>query len=196
MLDQLEKDTQGMTLPLIDQVIDIYGKDPYLILIACLLSLRAKDSVTIHVVKKLFARASNPYNLIDLPLDELQSLIYSTNYYKTKSHVLRHVSHVLINEYNGHVPRDKDQLLSIKGIGPKTANLVVGQAFNTPAICVDTHVHRLANQLGWVSTRTPLQTEKSLEKVVHKKDWIRLNTLLVMWGQNKGLKALPQFDPL
>lgn len=170
--------------PLILHVIEEYGKDPFLILIACLLSLRARDKVTHRVTKKLFSIAKTPQEIIDIPIDQLESILFKVGTYKRKAAILHSVSKELIKRFKSKVPADKELLLSIKGVGSKTANLVLAEAFNIPAICVDVHVHRIANCLGWVSTKTPEQTERALEIVVPKHEWININHYLVMLGQN------------
>lgn len=170
--------------PLIFKIIDEYGQNPFLILIGCLLSLRARDAVTYRVTKKLFSRALTPKELISIPISELESMIFEIGTYKRKAAIIQSVSKELIERFDSQVPNDKDLLLSIKGIGQKTANLVLAEAFNIPAICVDVHVHRIANCLGWVKTKTSQQTEKALEVLLPKELWREVNHYLVMLGQN------------
>ena len=195
---ELEKCTKKFTPPLIDTVIDAYGKEPFLILIACLLSLRAKDVMTIHVVRDLFRRAKTsstpvgPQDILKIKLPELEKILFRTGFYKNKAKVLHEVSKVIIEKFGGHVPNSYDELISINGVGPKTANLVLGMAFDVPAICVDTHVHRISNRLGIIKTKTAEQTLLALEKVVPRKNWILWNKLLVIWGQNICLPRAPK----
>lgn len=184
IIKKLRVATKGYALPLINQLIDEYGHKPFLILIGCLLSLRARDSTTIHVCRDLFAQAQTPQEILAIPLHTLERIIFKTVFYRNKALTLHHVSSVLINRFDGHVPKTREELLSITGVGPKTANLVMGMAFGTPEICVDTHVHRISNRLGLVKTKTVEETEEALKKVLPKKHWIEWNTLLVMWGQN------------
>ncbi len=179
----LRRLTRHMVRPMSFFIAKTYHKDPFLILISCLLSLRAKDSVTLPISQKLFSKVLTPQDLLKIPVLELEKIIYPIGFYHQKARTLREVSQDLINRFNGKVPNNEQDLLSIKGVGRKTANLVLGIAFDIPAICVDTHVHRLANQLGLVVTKTPEQTEEALKKIIPKKDWIELNKLLVMWGQ-------------
>ncbi len=176
--------TKGFTPPLTDQITEEFGQNPFLILISCLLSLRAKDSVTIRVSTDLFKVAKTPQAILALPLKRLEKIIYQIGFYKNKSKTIHSVCKVLIDKYDGKVPKTKEELLSIKGIGQKTANLVLGKAYGIPAICVDVHVHRISNRLGLIKTKTPEQTEEALEKILPKKDWIEWNELLVKWGQN------------
>ncbi len=160
-----------------------YKNDPFLILISCLLSLRARDVVTLPISQKLFLKARTPQELLKIPIAELEKIVYPLGFYRQKARTLRSVSRDLIDRFGGKVPDNEQDLLSIKGVGRKTANLVLGVAYGVPAICVDTHVHRLANQLGLVTTKNPEQTEQALQKIIPKKDWIEFNRLLVMWGQ-------------
>ena len=161
-----------------------FGRDPFLLLISCLLSLRARDTVTYPISKELFQRARTPEELLRIPQKDLEKLLYSLGFYKTKARRIKEVAQELISRFGGKVPRTQEELLSIKGVGRKTANLVLAAAFDIPAICVDTHVHRLANRWGWVKTKNTEQTEQELMKLVPKKYWNELNTSLVLWGQN------------
>jgi endonuclease-3 len=180
----LQKHTKAFAPTLTDQIIVEFGKDPFLILISCLLSLRAKDTTTIHVCRALFAQVRTPKELVELPRPVLEKIIYKTGFYKKKAKVLQQVSQSLIDNFKGKVPRDAKTLLSITGIGPKTAALVMSVAYGKPAICVDTHVHRISNRLGLVKTRTVEQTDEALQKVLPRKYWGVWNGLLVLWGQN------------
>jgi len=180
----LEKNINKFTPPLIDQIIDEYGKKSYLILMACILSLRVKDISTVHVCRALFAKAQTPDQMLKISQPELEKIIFKSGFYKNKAKIIRSISDELLKKFGGEVPRTYDQLIGINGIGPKTANLVLGLAFDQPAICVDTHVHRISNRLGLINTKTPEQTEMALKKILDKKYWIRWNKLLVTLGQN------------
>ena len=157
--------------------------DAFKILIACLLSLRTKDENTEKVCVKLFAVADNPKEISKLPIKKLEKLIFSSGHYKKKARILKHVSKVLIKEFNSNVPNDKEKLLSIKGIGPKTANIVLAFAYGKSVLPIDTHCHRIPNRLGWVKTKTPEQTEKELEKILPKKYWNEFNGIFVLFGK-------------
>lgn len=170
-----------MSLTLIKE----FGKDPFLILIGCLLSLRSKDSVTYGVCKELFSRARTPEELLTIPQHELEALIHKIGFFRRKAAILKAVSQQIIDQFGGHVPDTEADLLAIKGVGRKTANLVLALAFDKPAICVDVHVHRLSNMLGLVSTKTPEQTEFALQKIYPARQWADINRLLVMLGQNR-----------
>jgi endonuclease III len=192
IVQRLNKATRTFVPPLSDIIVAEYGHDPFLMLISCLLSLRAKDVTTIHVARALFARAKTPRQLLAIKRKELEKIIYKSGFYKNKAKVLHEVSRDLIERFGGKVPRTRDELLSMKGIGIKTANLVLGQSFGIPAICVDTHVHRISNRLGIIKTKTVEQTEIALATVLPKKYWNVWNHLLVMWGQNICVPISPK----
>lgn len=180
----LEQATKSMIEPAASSIVKQYGKNPFLVLISCLLSLRTKDSVSLPASLRLFEHATTPEQLSRLPLSQIEKCIYPTGFYKRKARVLVSVCHELINRFDGRVPNTFEELISIKGIGPKTANLVLSQGFDIPAICVDTHVHRISNRLGLVFTKTPEETEQALKELLPQEYWSVYNSLLVMWGQN------------
>lgn len=157
--------------------------DAFKILISCLLSLRTQDKNTEKVSKKLFAVADTPRNIIKLPTKRLEKLIFSSGHYKKKAQTLKHVSSEILKRFNGKVPNDKEELLSINGIGPKTANIVLCFAFDKLVLPIDTHCHRIPNRLGWVKTKTPEKTEKELEKILPKKYWKAFNGIFVLFGK-------------
>lgn len=180
----VEEATKGMTEPMVGLLIKKYGRDPYLILISCLLSLRSRDVMTYKICQELFKHGRTPQELLKIPQQELEALLKPIGFYRKKSQIIKEVSQELIERFDSKVPGTESELLSINHVGPKTANLVLGEAFGVPAICVDTHVHRLSNRLGLVKTKTPEQTEFELKKIIPQERWIQLNHLLVMWGQN------------
>jgi endonuclease-3 len=157
--------------------------DAFKILISCLLSLRTKDSTTESISEKLFKIADTPEKIINLPLKRLEKIIFSSGHYHKKALTLKHVSREIIKRFNNQVPNAKEKLLSIKGIGPKTANIVLNFAFNQPVLPIDTHCHRIPNRLGWVQTKTPEQTEKELEKILPKEYWFEFNGIFVLFGK-------------
>jgi len=157
--------------------------DAFKILISCLLSLRTQDKNTEKVSKKLFAVADTPDKILKLPTKRLEKLIFSSGHYKKKSQVLKHVSSEIIKKFKGKVPKTKEELMSIKGIGPKTANIVLSFAFGKIVLPIDTHCHRLPNRLGWIKTKTPEKTEKELEKILPKKYWREFNGIFVLFGK-------------
>ncbi len=165
-------------------VMDRYKDDPFTTLIGCLLSLRTQDATTFGACQRLFAVARTPETLRALPLPELERLIYPVGFYRTKARTLHAVAETLITRHGGRVPDDLDTLLTLPGVGRKTANLVVTLAFGKPGICVDTHVHRITNRWGYVATKTPDDTERALRRILPRRHWRLLNDLLVTFGQH------------
>lgn len=157
--------------------------DAFRVLIACLLSLRARDENTERVSEQLFKVADTPQKILNLPIKKLEKLIYSSGYYKNKARILKHVSSELIKRFHGKVPNSREDLMSIKGIGPKTSNIVLAFAFGECVIPVDTHCHRVPNRLGWIKTKKPEETEKELEKILSKKYWCEFNAIFVQFGR-------------
>ncbi|HLY37089.1 MAG TPA: endonuclease III [Candidatus Binatia bacterium] len=160
------------------------GRDPFRILIGCLLSLRTRDETTGPAAARLFALADTPAAMLALPRRTIARTIYPVGFYRTKARVLHAVCRELVERFDSRVPADLDALLTLPGVGRKTANLVVTFAFQLPGICVDTHVHRISNRLGFVRTATPEQTEWALRARLPRRHWIALNDLLVAFGQN------------
>jgi endonuclease III len=158
-------------------------RDPFLTLIGCILSLRTKDETTAIAAPRLFERASTPAAMLELPAATIERLIYPVGFYRTKARVIGDICRDLIGRFGGAVPNQIDHLLTLKGVGRKTANLVVTEAFGKPGICVDTHVHRISNRWGLVTTKTPDHTEAALRKVLPRRYWIEYNSLLVAFGQ-------------
>jgi len=159
-------------------------RDPFRVLIACLLSLRTQDATTRGAARRLFAVADTPAAVARLSTARLARLIYPVGFYRTKARVIRALCRDLLARCGGRVPADLDGLLALKGVGRKTANLVLTVGFGRPGICVDTHVHRISNRLGFVRTRTPEQTEHALRAKLPRRYWIGYNDLLVAFGQN------------
>ncbi len=157
--------------------------DAYKVLISCLLSLRARDENTEKVTTKLFSVVDTPKQIASMPTKKLEKLIFSSGHYKKKTQVLKHVSKDLIDRFNSEVPKTKDELLSIKGVGPKTANIVLAFAFGECVLPIDTHCHRIPNRIGWVETKTAEKTEKELEKILPKKYWCEFNAIFVQFGR-------------
>lgn len=157
--------------------------DAFKILISCLLSLRTQDKNTEKASRQLFAVADTPQEIIKLPIEKLEKLIFSSGHYKKKARVLQSVSKELIDKFNSKVPSTREELLSIKGIGPKTANIVLAFAYGKDVLPIDVHCHRIPNRLGWIKTKNPEQTERELEKVLPKKYWQEFNAIFVQFGQ-------------
>jgi len=189
----LEKETKKYLNPAMNYS-EIYS-DSYTVLVGCLLSLRTKDKVTIEASKRLFSLAKNPKEMTKLSLRQIENAIKIVNYYKTKAKRIREISYFLLKNYKGQVPDRIEELLKLRGVGRKTANIVLTHGFNKYAIAVDTHVHRISNRLGILNTKTPEETEKELMKILPKKHWKKYNTLLVVWGQNvcKPIRPLCNF---
>lgn len=161
-----------------------YAGDPFLTLIGCLLSLRTQDVTTYGACQRLFKLAKTPKALAVLPIPQIERAIYPVGFYRTKARVIRRVAQDLLDRFDGKVPSDLDTLLTITGVGRKTANLVITVAFQQHGICVDTHVHRITNRWGYVKTATPEQTEWALREQLPKRHWRIINDLLVVFGQH------------
>ncbi len=157
--------------------------DPWDVLVSTIISLRTRDKVTLESSQRLLAIAGSPEDLQDLEEDAISQAIYPAGFYRTKATNLKKVSAILIKDHNGKVPSDKDALLALPGVGLKTANLVLSIGFGIPAICVDIHVHRIANRRGWIKTKNPDASEAALRTILPGKWWIDINRLLVGFGQ-------------
>lgn len=159
-------------------------KEPWMVLISTVLSQRTKDETTAKVSKLLFSKYPNLKKIADADILELQEILKPIGFYREKAKKIKEIANILINEYNGKVPEDKDLLMKLPGVGSKTANIVLSNSFGKDYIAVDTHVHRISNRLGWVRTKTPEETEMELMKIIDKKYWKILNSILVEFGKN------------
>jgi len=166
--------------------------DPFRVLIACILSLRTQDTTTGPAAARLFAVANTPERLLTLTPARIAELIYPVGFYRTKAQVILGICRDLLAHHGGRVPDTIEALLKLGGVGRKTANLVVTMGFNKPGICVDTHVHRISNRLGYVRTRTPEETEMALRATLPRRFWIGYNDLLVSFGQNVCMPISPK----
>lgn len=166
-------------------------RDPYRILMSTIISLRTKDTVTREASKKLYELADTPGKMLGLSPEIIEKAIYPAGFYKNKAKTIINISKILIKKYDGIVPDDIDELLTMKGVGRKTANLVVTMGYGKEGICVDTHVHRISNRLGYVSTKNPTETEFALREKLPKQFWIEYNDLLVTYGQNVCVPISP-----
>lgn len=182
-LSRIKKEYPKYRMPIVTELVR-KKRDPYKVLISCLLSLRTKDEVTAKAQERLFREAETPKKMLELDTSKVEELIYPVGFYRNKAKVLQDVSRTIIDQYNGKVPDDLDELLKMKGVGRKTANIVITMGYGKPGICVDTHVHRISNRFGYISTRTPDETEMALRDKLPDKYWIEINDLLVTWGQN------------
>jgi len=169
--------------PSVTKISQHENNDPFLVLMGTLLSLRTKDEITELVMDRLIKKARTPHEILTMPLEKLQKILYPVGFYRNKAKTLKNVSQTILTKYNGRVPDSLDELLTIKGVGRKTANLVITEAFNKPGICVDTHVHRISNRMGIVTTKTPDKTEEVLRTILPQRFWKVYNRLLVIFGQ-------------
>ena len=160
------------------------SRDPFQVLVSCLISLRTKDEVTGEASARLFRLARTPRTMVGLSASIIARAIYPAGFYRTKARTIREICRTLLARHGGQVPATMEELLALKGVGRKTANLVLTIGFGMPGICVDTHVHRISNRLGIVDTNTPEQTESALRQVLPRRYWIPYNDLLVTFGQN------------
>ncbi len=156
---------------------------PFQMVVVTMLSSRTRDSTTIPVVKKLFAKYPNPEHFVKMDSKELEGRLYGIGFYKVKARNVRKLSQIILEKYNGKVPDTFEELTSLPGVGRKTANCVLAYTFKKPAIAVDTHVHRVSNRWGWVKTKNPEETEEALKKIVPQELWIGVNRLFVGHGQ-------------
>lgn len=179
----LEEQVLNYKVPVVN-LVKKQTQDPFKILVSTILSARTKDEITRVVSKRLFSKIKNYRDLSKLSVKQIEKLIYPIGFYKNKAKLLKQLPVVLKKEFNGKVPDNINALIKLPGVGRKTANLVVGVAFNKPSICVDTHVHRIMNHIGYIKTKTPFETEMALRKKLPKKYWIKINYLLVVFGQN------------
>ena len=167
-----------------EPIVGHYRDDPFTTLISCLLSLRTKDATTRAASERLFRLARTPQRMVQLSPKTIERAIFPVGFYRTKARTILSVCRTLVDRYGGRVPDELDELLTIKGVGRKTANLVITLAFNKDGICVDTHVHRISNRWGYVKTKTPEQTEMALRSRLPRRYWRIYNDLLVTFGQN------------
>ncbi|MGE0823287.1 MAG: endonuclease III [Candidatus Binatia bacterium] len=182
VMDILREAAASWNAPVVTQMASL-SRDPYQVLIACLLSLRTKDETTGPAARRLFALADTPDKMLTLTKTQIEKAIYPVGFYKTKAETVLDISRTLVDKYNGQVPDNVEELVTFKGVGRKTANLVVTQGYQKPGICVDTHVHRISNRWGYVQTKTPEETEMALRAKLPQQHWIEINDLLVAMGQ-------------
>jgi len=181
-IDIIKSEYKKWKAPVVTAVA-IKGASPFEVLITTLLSLRTKDEVTSETAHRLLTVANTPDQIMKLSETEIKTLIYPAGFYPTKARRIKQISRIIIDTYKGNVPDDLNELLKLPGVGRKTANLVLIEGFKKRAICVDTHVHRISNRIGLVTTKTPDQTEFALRKTLPKKYWIQYNEILVAFGQ-------------
>ena len=166
--------------------------DPFKVLVSCILSLRTQDRTTAVASERLFALADTPARMVELSVETVEQTIYPVGFYRVKARQILALCSTLLDRYRGKVPDDLDELLKLKGVGRKTANLVVTLGFGKPGICVDTHVHRICNRWGYVATKTPEETECALRARLPGEYWLIINDLLVTFGQNQCHPVSPR----
>lgn len=187
----LKKEFQKHQMPIVE-LIEVQTKDPFKIMVATILSARTKDQTTAAAAGRLFEKVNNPEDIDRLSLKDIEKLIYPVGFYHDKARHLKALPKVLMEQYNGVIPDTVEELISLPGVGRKTANLVVAIAFNKPAVCVDIHVHRIFNRLGYLETANPLQTEMTLRKHFPEKYWTTFNSFFVSFGQHTCRPVNPQ----
>ena len=193
VLARLAKKIDGLELPAVEKISESQKEDPFQILISALLSARTQDATTLAASTRLFARANTPHALMKLSVKQIERLIYPVSFYRNKAVFVKDASRMLVERFGGTVPSTLEELMTLPGVGRKTANLVMILAFQSRTnICVDIHVHRISNRLGWVRTRTPEETEQALYEVIPKRWWPLINLYLVTWGQNMCRPVYPR----
>ncbi len=178
----LKRQVKSLHVPWLDQVAS-RERDPFQVLISCILSLRTQDKVTGEASRRLFKIARTPEALLKLPVERIEKTIYPVGFYRVKARNIKEISREIIAKYDGRVPDTIDELLTLKGVGRKTANLVVTLGYNKDGVCVDTHVNRIPNRWGLIKTKTPHETEFALREILPVRYWKELNSNLVAFGQ-------------
>jgi len=186
----IEKEVAKWELPIVSSLAEEHS-GPFPILISTILSLRTKDEVTAKAAERLLALARTPEEMLKLSEGKIIKAIYPVGFYRTKAKTILHISKELIDRFHLRVPDTIEQLLTLKGVGRKTANLVVALGYNKEGLCVDTHVHKISNRLGYVRTKTPEETEYALRKKLPSKYWLRYNTLMVAFGRHVCVPISP-----
>ena len=183
----------GMEMPAVEKISEAQAEDPFQILIATLLSARTQDATTHAASTRLFRRARTPRTMAKLDVPEIERLIYPVSFYRNKARNVKACCEMLVTRFGGQVPRTMEELVMLPGVGRKTANLVLILGFRSlQNICVDTHVHRISNRLGWVETKLPDETEQALYRATDRRWWPYINLYLVTWGQNVCRPVYPR----
>jgi endonuclease-3 len=193
IMKTLAREIDGLELPAVEKISVSQEEDPFQVLIATLLSARTQDATTLAASTRLFKVARTPRTMARLTVPQIEKLIYPVSFYRNKAEHVKATCEMLVERFKGRVPRTMDELLLLPGVGRKTANLVLILAFKSVKnICVDTHVHRISNRLGWVRTATPDETEQALYDVTDPRWWPSINLYLVTWGQNVCRPVYPR----
>ena len=193
VLKSLERATRGLEEPAVEKIAEETREDPFQVLISTMLSAQTRDPVTAEASARLFRVARTPRTMAALPVPKIQKLIYPVSFYRVKARNVKETCRQIIERFGGRVPATMEELLTLPGVGRKTANLVLILSHaSRDNICVDTHVHRISNRLGWVQTKMPDQTEQALYRVVPRRYWPKVNLYLVTWGQNVCRPVYPR----
>ena len=186
----LKKEVAAFKVP----VVGVYAEtnDPFLVLVSTVLSLRTRDKVTFEASERLFAFANTPKKLAAAPVAAIQKAIYPASFFRVKARSLKALAQDLLDRFGGRVPDTMEELLTLQGVGRKTANLTLTLGHHKPGICVDIHVHRISNRLGYLKTKTPDESETALRAKLPKKYWMIFNDLLVPYGQNLCAPVSPR----
>lgn len=191
----LAREIDGMELPAVEKISESQQEDPFQILIATLLSARTQDATTHAASTRLFKAAGAPHAVAKLTLKQIEKLIYPVSFYRNKARFVKATSETLVRQFDGRVPETLEEMVKLPGVGRKTATLVMILAFQSGRhICVDTHVHRISNRMGWVRTRMPEETEQALYQAIEARWWPLINLYLVTWGQNICRPVYPRCD--
>src|SRR6478735_3496238 len=189
----LAREIDGLELPAIEKISDSQKRDPFQILISTLLSARTKDATTLAASMRLFSKAPTAEAVARLRVSQIEKLIFPVGFYRNKAVFVKDAAKQIVEKFGGVVPRTMEELVTLPGVGRKTANLVLILAFRSEEnICVDIHVHRISNRLGWVTTRTPEETERALYAAIDQRWWPVVNQFLVTWGQNVCRPVYPR----
>jgi endonuclease-3 len=189
----LAREIEGLELPAVEKISESQKEDPFQILISTLLSARTQDATTLAASTRLFAKARTPEAIARLPVKQIEKLIYPVSFYRNKAVFVKDAAKMILTRFGGKVPSTLAEMVTLPGVGRKTANLVMILAFKSDEnICVDIHVHRIANRLGWVRTRTPEETEQALYQALDRQWWPLVNLYLVTWGQNMCRPVYPR----
>ena len=183
IVHRIKQSVEFHQIPSVSDIANL-ERDPYQILISTVISLRTKDEVTAAAARRLFDVAPTPQHMAELPAVRIQELIYPAGFYRNKAENIKKITRIILDEYDGQVPSTQEALMKMPGVGLKTANLTLSLGFGLPYICVDIHVHRISNRLGWVRTEKPDDTERELSRVLPQKYWIEINELFVRFGQS------------
>jgi len=193
VLRALAREIDGLELPAVEKISESSQEDPFQILIGTLLSARTQDATTAAASERLFAKAPTPQAMLTLTVRQIEKLIYPVSFYRHKAKHVKETCRILVEQFGGAVPQTMEELLTLPGVGRKTANLVLILAFKSAKnICVDTHVHRISNRLGWVKTKMPDETEQALYAATEPRWWPIINLYLVTWGQNVCRPVYPR----